>query len=444
MWTRTALLVAGLAAACSAGAADLFFVVGQTNVTWQGAAIASPAAGDVKVLNWAPTSKNQPSATIAKRDDLSVGPLDGVVPSFASTWSGLTGRPASFAIYRKPEAALTMEGAAGQAYWTDYAGAVYQDAVRSFKAARESASSITPAASDRRYLVWIQDEVDASAGVSEQSYQAKLGELFERFSADVASDGKPLDAIFLVSSGLMREGMPSSLTKQGRAVESGYFDKVNDIVRAQDKLAATGQVVLISRSMRSPLGVCGQGQGSQDCETTDLLRYYAWVYAQLGSEMARNAFVFHAKGIKPLSPQHCSQSPDQCAATVAVYRWVDTTDARAPKAYGTDLHELDGTGYRFIGTRFALFEHEAPGRIPLFRSMETGRYGITVRAPVTATANTAAKPLGYCYVTPTGNAAARLVAVEQGGLTSYVRYPSEEDGSVELDPQREKLLCYVS
>ena len=111
MSVQRTICAAALAVSFSAGAADLFFVVGQANITWRGEAMAAVVPGDVKLLNWTASSTFTSFADLASKDDSSVVTLDGVVPSFANTWFGLSKSPAHFAIYRKPEAALTQPGA---------------------------------------------------------------------------------------------------------------------------------------------------------------------------------------------------------------------------------------------------------------------------------------------------------------------------------------------
>jgi len=439
MNVQRAVCAAALAVSFSASAADLFFVVGQTNTTWRGASVAATVHGDVKLLSWTAASTFTSFAGLSGKDDSPVGPLDGVVPAFANTWFSLSKSPAHFAIYRKPEAALTPLGADGKPSWTDYTASVYQDALRSFKDAQQSAATASPEGIQHRYLIWIQNEVDAPPGVSAKDYQAKLGELFEHFNRDLGADGKPFDAMFIVSSGLMRDGGASVINQKRRKAEPGFFDAVNAIVQAQDSAAAEGKIVMISRSMRSPLGACAQGQGSPECATKDLLQYHAWLYENLGAEMARNAYTYQSKGIKALLPTNCKQDPASCAGTVDVYRWVAKADATSAKVYGTDPYELDDATYRFTGTRFALFQDNAPGRIPLYRSTEAGKPGLS-----TELASAKTKPLGYCYAVPTGNALAKLVAVEQDGMTGVLRYPGDPGETTSLDPQHEKTLCYVS
>lgn len=442
-WPLAALFVA----CCSANAADLFFVVGQSNTLWRGQQTQAAAPAEVKLLHWTSGSQFTSMVSQACKQDCPVtAPVDGVVPAFASTWTALSKSPAHFAIYRKPEAALTQAGANNQAYWTDFEApsGIYQDALSEFRQAQKSVTTTTTSSASseaisRRYLVWVQNEVDVRAGVSAKDYKAKLIALFDRFNQDLGAQGKPFDAMFLVSSGLVREVAAGTADQKSSKTDTAYLGKLNAIVEAQDSAGAEGKIVMVSRSLRSSLSRCASGLGSPGCETKDLLRYHAWLHETLGSEMARNAFTFHAKGIKPLLPSSCKQEPSSCAGSVDVYRWVAKLDASSKPVYGTEPYEFDEAAYRVSRMRFGLFQDSAPGRIALYRTSDAGGSGISTEPGSTKT-----KALGYCYAKPTGNANAKLVVMQQDGMTDVARQPTEALGIAALSQEGDTTLCYVN
>jgi hypothetical protein len=120
-----------------------------------------------------------------------------------------------------------------------------------------------------------------------------------------------------------------------------------------------------------------------------------------------------------------------------VYRWVAKGDAKSKPVYGTDPYEFDETAYYVSRMRFALFPESAPGRIPMYRNPEAGGPGLGAE-PGSATA----KVLGYCYAAPQGNANARLVAMQQDGMTGLTRQPAS--GTSVLNQDGDKTLCYVN
>lgn len=77
---RTKWLFAALfAACCSASAADLFFVVGQAGISWNGQQAQGAAPAADKSLSWAVGAKFTPSASqVCKGNCPDVGPVDGV------------------------------------------------------------------------------------------------------------------------------------------------------------------------------------------------------------------------------------------------------------------------------------------------------------------------------------------------------------------------------
>jgi hypothetical protein len=183
------LTVALLATCSSASATDLFFIVGQTGTHWhsQQAQAAKPA--EVKLLSWAVGAKFTSVAGqgCKKENCPDVDPVDGVVQAFANTWTSLSKRPAHFLIYRKPDTALTKTAADDRGYWTDFEASkgIYRDALSEFRKTQQSAALNAPSGIDRRYLIWMQNETDARAGVSANDYKAKLIELFDRFNTDL-------------------------------------------------------------------------------------------------------------------------------------------------------------------------------------------------------------------------------------------------------------------
>jgi hypothetical protein len=437
MIVNRALCAALLVASFSAGAADLFFVVGQSNGGWRGDSPRIQVPGDVKLLSWSTAARYAAVDVACKQACPSIGPLDGVVPSFASTWTGLSKGAAHFAIYRKAESALTPTGADGKDYWTNYDAptGVYQDALREFREGQQTAAYAAPEGIQHRYLIWIQGEVDAQAGVSAKEYKARLSDLFARFNKDLGAQGKPFDAMFIVGTGPFREvGRGSSGKKEAKAGTSDVA-KLNAIVQAQESAAEEGKIVMVSRRMRSPLGFCAEGQGSVGCETADKLNYYASAYEALGAEMARHAFIFQAKGVKPLQPASCKADPSSCSSTVDVYSWSIKNSATAQPVYGTAPYEFDEAAYSFDGVRFALFQDMAPGRLALYRGEGSGKPPLT-----TERGSAKAEPLGYCYAAPTANASARLAITNQRGKAVVMRYPADVAGG----GKQEKPLCYVS
>jgi hypothetical protein len=431
-------LFALFAACCSASAADLFFVIGQADTRWHGQQGPAAAPTEVKLLSWSAGSKFTSVAGQACKEKCpDASPLDGVVPSFANTWTALSKSPAHFVIFRKADAALTQAGAEDKRYWTDFETrtGIYQDALNEFRQAQQSASFGAPDGIKRRYLIWVQNETDAHAGVSAVDYKAKLVELFDRFNKDVGTGGKPFDAMFIVSSGPVREaaGVAGDVSAKPDAT---YLAKLNVIVQAQDSAAAQGKIVMISRAMRSSLPGCAGNLDRPGCATKDLLRYHAWLNENLGVEMARNAFTYHSKGIKPLLPSSCKQEPTSCAGTVDVYRWVARLDATNQPVYGTDPDEFDEATYRVGRMHFALFPDNAPGRIPLYRSADPGGPGLSTESGSAKT-----KALGYCYAAPQGNANLKLMAMRKEGMTAVARQPIEFSA---LNAEGDKTLCYVN
>lgn len=151
-------------------------------------------------------------------------------------------------------------------------------------------------------------------------------------------------------------------------------------------------------------------------------------------EMARNAFVYHSKQIKPFHPESCSRDPSTCAGTVDVYRWMAKDSPSGNPIYGTDPSEFKEGKVIATRLRLSLFQDAAPGRIALFRTTKAA--GLS---PEPADGKT--KPLGYCYSAPSGNASARLVLIQQDGLTGLAREPG---GSQSQAHPGEKTLCYVN
>jgi hypothetical protein len=424
--------VALFAACCSANAADLFFVVGQADARWHGLQAPAAPPAETKLLSWTVGAEfTSLAAQACQKDCPEAMPVDGVVPAFAHTWTGLSKSPAHFVIYRKPDAALTKAGAGNNSYWTDFEApkGVYQGALKEFRQARKSSAIAAGEGIGRRYLIWVQNEIDAL--VTAKDYQAKLTALFDRFNKDLATDGKPFDAMFIVSSGLLREA--------GSKADKAYRDRLNAIVQAQDGAAALGKVVMVSRAMRTGQMGCVATVGGSDCASKDLLRYHAWLYESLGTEMARNAFIYHSKGIKPLLPANCKREPASCAGTADVYSWMAKGDAPGEPVYGTDPYEFDEAAYRIGRMRFALFVEAAAGRIPLYRDAKAGGPGLSTVAD-----STVAKVLGYCYAAPTGNATARLMVIEQDGMTGLTRQPAEASEANALRQAGDKTLCYVN
>lgn len=158
-----------------------------------------------------------------------------------------------------------------------------------------------------------------------------------------------------------------------------------------------------------------------------------------GAEMTRNAFTYHTKGIKPLLPANCKQEPTSCAGTVDVYRWVAKRDATSKPVYGTDPYEFDEAVYRVGRMRLALFLDSAPGRIPLYRNTEAGGPGLS-----TEPGSARAKVLGYCYAAPRGNGNAKLMAMQQEGMTGLARQSTEASEINALKQAGDKTLCYVN
>lgn len=434
---KRTLCVPLLVGALSVDAADLFFVVGHSNSRWRGEEAKVTAPGDVKQLSWGTASKYTAVEATCKEACPSIGPLDGVMPSFANTWVSLSKSAAHFAIYRKAEVALTQTAADGKDYWSNYEarGGVYQDALREFGEAQQTASYAAPEGIQHRYLIWVQSEADAHAAVSAKEYKAKLSELFARFNKDLGAQGKPFDAMLIVGTGPFREAGRSAKNAKAGA---GYVASVNAIVQAQEALGEEAKVVMISRGMRSPLGHCVDGEGSAGCETASKLNYYAAAYEVLGAEMARNAFTFQAKGVKPLQPASCKTDPSSCVGTVDVYSWTARNSATANPVYGIEPYEFDEDSYSFGGVRFALFSDDAPGRVALYRTREAGKATLT-----TEPGNAKAAPLGYCYAAPTGNAGAALMAGNQRGRVVVARYPPEAADSGPVVAKKDKALCYV-
>jgi hypothetical protein len=428
-----------LFAACSsANSADLFFVVGQVGNVWPG----QKAQSGVKLLSWSVGSKFTSVASQACKGNCpDVDPVDGVIPAFAYTWTGLSKSSAHFAIYRKPDVALTLAGADGKGYWTDFetSKGVYQDALSEFRKAQQSAAFTTPDGITRRYLIWVQNESDARAGVSAKDYAAKLIELNDRFNKDLGADGKPFDAMFIVSSGLVRATGTAVAEPNGSTAATATLDKVNAIVQAQDDAAAQGKLVMISRSMRRSVADCTGSPGRSGCASKDLLRYQTWLFETLGAEMARNAFIYHTKNIKPLLPESCKQEPTSCAGTVDVYRWVAKGDTTRKPVYGTDPYEFDEKTYYNSRMRFALFMDAAPGRIPLYRNAVAGGPGLSTEPD-----SAKVKSLGYCYGAPSGNANAKLVSMRQDGMTAVARQPTDASAVNVPIQEEDKTLCYVN
>jgi hypothetical protein len=52
--------------------------------------------------------------------------------------------------------------------------------------------------------------------------------------------------------------------------------------------------------------------------------------------------------------------------------------------------------------------------------------------------------LGYCYAAPTGNATARLIVIEQDGMTGLARQSAETSEANALRQAGDKTLCYVN
>lgn len=422
----------------SANAADLFFVVGQVGNAWPG----QKAQAAVKLVSWSVGSKfTSVASQVCKGNCPDVDPVDGVVPAFAYTWTGLSKSSAHFVIYRKPDVALTLAGADGKGYWTDFetSKGIYQDALSEFRKAQQSATFTAPDGISRRYLIWVQNESDARVGVSAKDYAAKLIELFDRFNKDLGSDGKPFDAMFIVSSGLVRDTSVAAAQPNGSTAATVALDKVNAIVQAQDSAAAQDKLVMISRSMRRSVADCTGSPGRPGCASKDLMRYQTWLFETLGVEMARNAFIYHTKNIKPLLPESCKQEPASCAGTADMYRWVANGDTTRKPVYGTDPYEFDDKAYYISRMRFALFMDAAPGRIPLYRNAVAGGPGLSTEPD-----SAKVKVLGYCYAAPSGNASAKLVSMRQDGMTSVARQPTEASEVSVLSQEGDKTLCYVN
>lgn len=423
----------------TAGAADLFFVIGQTNSLWRGQRIAAIVPAEAKFITWKPTSKfNSVADPSCEEECPGIRALDGVVPSFANTWVGLSRSAAHFALHRRNEVPLTWAASGENGYWTDYDGrsaksSVYLDALRDFRAAQESAEQASPEGVQRRYLVWIQSEADAHVGVSAKDYKTKLSELFERFSSDLGDQGKALDGMLIVSTGMHRDA-PGRIVSRSSAI-----DKLNAIVQAQDLAAAEGKLVLVSRSMQTLLGMCASGVGSAGCETKALLRYYAASYELLGAEMARNAYIFHSKGVKPLLPESCKIEPTFCAATVDVYRWQVKDGSAHESVYGTDPYEFSESTHVFGGRHFTLFRDMAPGRVPLYRDATPGKVGLSINP-----GQSKSGPLGYCYATASENANLSLLATKYRGSIQVGRYPAEANSKGKKSNSQDEHLCYVS
>jgi hypothetical protein len=434
-------LVALFAACCSASAADLFFVIGQADPRWHSPKEDAAVPADVKLVSWTVGSKfTSLTGQLCMTKCPDANPLDGVVPSFANTWTALSKNPAYFVIYRKADAALTKGGAQDKRYWTDFEArtGIYQDALTEFRQAQQNASFGEPESIKRRYLIWVQNETDALADVSAVDYKASLVALFDRFNKDLGAGGKSFDAMFIVSSGPVRE-MPGVAGEITEKPDTAYRAKVNLIVQAQDSAAAQGKVVMVSRSMRSSLPGCAGNMNRTGCATKDLLRYHAWLNETLGAEMARNAFTYHSNGIKPLLPASCKQEPASCAGTADVYRWVAKLDSTSQPIYGTDPDEFDEATYHVGRMRFALFPDNAPGRISLYRSSVAGGPGLSTE-PDSAKSNA----LGYCYAAPRGNANVKLVAMREEGLSALARQPIEFSQISALNREGDKTLCYVN
>jgi hypothetical protein len=419
----------------------MFFVVGQADTRWHMRQSPGTAPADVKLLSWAVGSKfTSIAGELCKEKCPDASPSEGVVPSFANTWTALSQSPAHFVIYRKADAALTQAGSQDKRYWTDFEArtGIYQDALSEFRKAQQSESFGAPESIKRRYLIWVQNESDARENVAAGDYKTKLIDLFDRFNKDLGAGGKPLDAMFIVSSGLVREAAVAAGEVSAKP-DTAYLTKLNAIVKAQDSAAGQGNIVMISRSMRSSLSGCAGNLDRPGCATKDLLRYHAWLNENLGAEMARNAFIYHSKGIKPLLPASCKQDPTSCAGTVDVYRWVSKLDATSQPVYGTDPTEFDDATYRAGRMHFSLFEDTAPGRIPLYGSADPGGPGLS-----TEPGSTKAKALGYCYAAPRGNANVKLMALREEGMTWLARQPIEFSGISALNADGDKTLCYVN
>ena len=437
----TKWLLVALSTACfSANAADMFFVIGQVGTRWPGQQGRGALQAEVKVLSWNVGSKfTSVGNQICKKDCSDVDLVDGVVPAFANTWTALSKSQAHFVIYRKPDVALTLAGAESGAYWTDFENrkGVYQDALFEFRKAQKNSALSGSGGISRRYMIWVQNEADVRANVSTTDYQVKLIDLFDRFNKDLGTDDKAFDAMFIVSSGTVRVAKDGAASQNGGTTSSP--DRLSAIVQAQDRAAAQGKIVMISRSMRRSVSDCTGSPGRPGCATDELLRYQSWLYESLGEEMALNAFTYHTKGIKPLLPDNCKQEPASCAGTVDVYRWMARGDVKSKPVYGTDPYEFDETAYYVDRMRFALFLDNAPGRIPLYRNAEAAGIGLS-----TEPGSAKAKVLGYCYATPNGNANAKLMGIVQDGMSGIARQSAGAVEAIVPSLEREKTLCYVN
>jgi len=440
-----------LAAALSASAADVFLVIGQSSGRWradealtvsipsqtQSAALSSTSIpDDVRMLEL-PISLNCDADCQSNRQlgSLQYGPL----PAFARSWARLSQQPAYFLVRSKSDARLTKpDGAQPKDYWTSFNDpqaqpGIYKIAVADFKAVQRQVNASADGL-DKSYVIWIPSDQDAKAGVGTELYRAKLKELFNRLNADMgqAEGNKPFDAMLVVSPGYF----PGYYASSTDAIKANR-DKVNAIVSAQDLAAASDEVVQISRARRLQSIPC-EG-GTPECPSTNA---ETSADEALGAEMARNAFVYRSKGIKPLQASSCAADPESCGATVDIYRWVAGDDDNAKTVYGAAPKEFDATPYQFAGASFQLFQDPAIGRMPLYRSPATTDSAGTLST--TSEPTEGARMLGYCYAAISPNAAKPLLGVNKGARQVVTRDPQEAAALTAAGFSEPTTLCFVN
>jgi len=366
------------------------------------------------------------------------------MPAFAATWKAKTGRNAVYVIRPRGGSALTAQGDRGSGYWHNALSTartpIYLNAINSFNKAYGDTK--TRWSIGNAYVIWIQGESDAMAGVTSDAYASALVSLYAQLQDDFSqAHGTNFRGMFIAETGYFYDSTEPLQT---------HRNKVHQIVAGQQESQNIGGTVLVSKSPRYFMSPCINGISAVGCGSFDGIHYKIAEYEALGIEMANYASIYATWGIKPLSSfPSCSNSyyAPVCGPTVDVYRWNNGSD-HATSVSPTEFDNV--SGYGFKGVRFHLFATPASGRVPLYRHYN----------PATGdrmeSLGTSEKPgysyeiqLGYCYSNASQNARVALYRLSNGVNYVTTKDPAEKQAfqgsGYALDPaDKGGVLCYTN
>jgi hypothetical protein len=374
----------------------------------------------------------------------------GFVVAFAKKWAEQTNRISVFVCRAKGGSGLVPAGdIVGSGYWTNYSSTdpdlgIYRNAVTDMTNAQGFVGGLLWGIR-KKYLIWLQGESDAHAGVSTTTYQDALADLFTHFDSDLPS---PKFSGYFVSEIGYYPGYNWGISPAPDSKQD--WKQVQPIVTALQQIQTqVANAVLVSKLPRYLTSPCINGLGAVGCQSWDLAHYTTAAYEQFGTDMAVHAYVFDSTGYKPLLASSCAASPTTCSGMVDVYRRNNGVD----HMHTLDPMEFDGTAYAFKGVRFHLTQNPSMGLVALYRkynastgdrmeSVSASDSGYVVEGPNGGR-------LGYCATSGTSLMPNALRRLALGNNRVSTKDPVEISAFLSAgyvyDPNdaTQGLLCYV-